>query len=475
MPTIARVTCPNCGTRFQVPVEQILDPRVDPTVTERLLSGAVNIAQCPRCGYLAPLDLPLLYHDPEKEVALLYIPLSAGKTEAERQQAAGKLTRQLMDRLPPEERKGYLFKPETFVSMQSLIKRVYELEGIDEATLAKREAQSRLLEAMLTAEPERWETILNEQGEVVDEEFFALLLSLKSRFQALKEAGVQLEASEEEKLDRLIAFFLERDARFRAMMKAKEAIDDFIRHPSYEKMVDAFLAQTSDKDIEALAAVTYDKLDYNFFNEFVRRIEAAETEEEKEALREARRRVLAARDKLQEEERKIMERRLQLLQKLLETEEPRKMVLSHLGEIDDPFFSTLLQAIAVAEEEGNTPLADRLRKILELVMEIIEQNMPPQIRLARKLAATRDEATIETLLRQNASLVDAELVDLLQGIANSAKELGNETEVEQLNRLIAKVTAWIAAHGGSIEKPQGGGAASGGEDVSRGFIISTKK
>ncbi len=475
MPNVARVTCPNCGTRFQVPVEQVLDTRVDPTVTERLLSGAVNIAQCPRCGYLAPLDLPLLYHDPEKEAALLYLPLSSGKTEAERQRAAGKLTRQLMDRLPPEERKGYLFKPETFVSMDTLIKRVYELEGIDEATLAKREAQSHLLEALLTAEPEKWESILDEQGDVVDKEFFTLLLSLKARLQAIKEAGEQIKASEEEKLERLIALFLEREPRFQAMMKANEAIDDFVRHPSYEKLVDAFLAQTDDNEIEALVAITYDKLDYNFFNEFVRRIEAAETEEEKEALRAARQRVLAARDRLRKQQQAETEKRLQLIDKLLATEAPRKMILSHLGEIDDLFFGVLLEAIAAAEQGGNPELAQRLHTLLNQVMKFVEQSMPPHIQLARKLVAAKNDAKIEQLLEKNSKLVTAELLDLLQNIARSTEEMQQKQEVERIQRLIAKVSAWIAAHGGSIERPQSGGAVSGGEDASRGFIISTKK
>ncbi len=471
MPTIARVTCPNCGTRFQVPVEQILDPRVDPTATERLLSGAINVAQCPRCGYLAPLDLPLLYHDPEKEALLLYLPLSAGKTEAERQQAAGKLTRQLMDRLPPEEKKGYLFQPETFVSMPSLIKRVYELEGMDESVLAKREAQSRLLEKLLTAQPDQWEQIVAEQSDAVDETFFTLLLSLKARLQAVKEQGGQVEEEEEARLDRLIAFFLESHPNFQAMMKAQEAIDAFIRNPSYESLVDAFLAQQDEKEIEALAAITYDKLDYNFFNEFVRRIEAAETEAEAEALRKARRRVLAARDRLQAQQQEEAEKRLQLIDKLLHTEAPRKMILSHLGEIDDLFFGILLETIAAAEREGNRELAQHLNDLLKMVMEFVEQSLPPHLQLARKLIAARNDAEIEKLLQKNARLVTAELLDVLQQIARSAQEVQQQAETERINRIIAKVSAWIAAHGGALEEKR----ERGNDEAARGFIISTKK
>ena len=133
----AAVNCPACGTRFQTPVEQILDVRVDPDVRNRMLGGGVNVAVCPSCGTGGSLNLPFVYHDPEKEVALLYLPVEVGNGEIERQQAAGRLTRQLMDGLPQEERKGYLFQPETFLTIENVVKRVLELEGVTEDDMAR--------------------------------------------------------------------------------------------------------------------------------------------------------------------------------------------------------------------------------------------------------------------------------------------------------------------------------------------------
>ena len=115
---LATVTCPSCGTRFQTPVQQVLDVRVDADAASRVLSGGVNVAVCPSCGTGGALNLPFIYHDPEKEIALLYLPVESGPGMVERQKVAGRLTRQLMDAMAPEERKGYLLQPETFISME---------------------------------------------------------------------------------------------------------------------------------------------------------------------------------------------------------------------------------------------------------------------------------------------------------------------------------------------------------------------
>lgn len=137
----AAVTCPSCGTRFQAPVQQILDVRVEPDVTSRVLSGSVNVAQCPSCGTGGALNIPFVYHDPAKEMALLYLPVEAGANMVEREKVAGQLTRQLMDAMPPEEKKGYLLQPETFISMETLVKRVLELEGVSADEMARSQSQ----------------------------------------------------------------------------------------------------------------------------------------------------------------------------------------------------------------------------------------------------------------------------------------------------------------------------------------------
>ena len=477
MPTVARVTCPRCGAQFQTAVEQILDVRVDPTATERLLGGLVNVARCPRCGFAAPLDLPLLYHDPNKEAALLYLPLSAGKTEAERQQAAGRLTRRLMDSLPKEERKGYLFQPETFVTMESFIKRIYELEGVGPEVLERRQARSRLLQALLEAEPAQWESLLEEQADLVDKPLFTTLLALEEQIRELQAQGGEIAEDELRRLKQLVDFFAERYPDFRRLQEASRAVAELLREPTYARLVEAFVAQPDEEDIDRLVALTFDQLDYHFFNEFVRRIEEAPSEEEAERLREVRRRVLAARDRVVEAQRKAVEERLALIDKLLRTEEVEKMLRSHLGLIDDLFLQTINGLIATAEEENDRALADRLRSLLDQAVKLITRLLPPEVLLARQVLAAQDRTEVARLLDERPQIAAA-VAGLLEEIAAAAEQMGDKTGADRARLRLADVRAWLAAHGEGGAAPSPSASASQAADdeaASRGFIISTKK
>ena len=68
-PQIAVVTCPACSQRFTVEVHRIIDVGQNPQHKGQFLGGQLNQAVCPQCGNGGMLALPLLYHDPGKELA----------------------------------------------------------------------------------------------------------------------------------------------------------------------------------------------------------------------------------------------------------------------------------------------------------------------------------------------------------------------------------------------------------------------
>ncbi|MCK4470392.1 MAG: CpXC domain-containing protein, partial [Anaerolineae bacterium] len=146
---LARVTCPGCRNPFDTPVEQILDVRDDPSGKIRVLNGLVNVAACPHCGVRGALNLPFLYHDPDNELALLYMPLEAGRSDLERQQAIGKLTSTVMDSLPPEERKMYLLQPQIFLTLENLANKILEADGVTPEMIEQQRARVELLQRML--------------------------------------------------------------------------------------------------------------------------------------------------------------------------------------------------------------------------------------------------------------------------------------------------------------------------------------
>ena len=224
----AAIGCPACGTRFQTPVEQILDVRVDPSAKNRMLSGTVNFAVCPSCGSAAMLNLPFIYHDPDNEVALLFLPVDAGPNEVERQKAVGKLARELMNSMPPEERKGYLLQPETFISIETMVKRVLEIEGVTEEDMARSQEQRDLLNTLLTSEQDTWAESVDANIHLIDEGFFSLM-----------EYVLQIAArtgnadTESEVFEALQAFLIEHTEIGKDLVELSEAVQGFADNHSH--------------------------------------------------------------------------------------------------------------------------------------------------------------------------------------------------------------------------------------------------
>jgi hypothetical protein len=156
MPTqeVTPITCPQCHTPYTTPVTSIIDVGQDPSLKNTLLSGQLNISQCPSCGYNGPLNLPLCYHDPEKELALILVPSELALPHLEEQKIIGDLSNRLMNELPPEQRKAYLFTPQTFLTQESFIKAILAADGITEEMIQAQEAKMALLNQLLQIDQE---------------------------------------------------------------------------------------------------------------------------------------------------------------------------------------------------------------------------------------------------------------------------------------------------------------------------------
>ena len=131
MPPIkTTVSCPNCRMPVPATLEQLFDLNQDPTAKERFLSGRFNMIQCPNCGYKGQVSGPLLYHDPTKELLLSYVPMDLGLPQAEQEKLLGRLMNEVINKLPTEKRKGYLLNPKQAFTLQGMIERVLEGDGV---------------------------------------------------------------------------------------------------------------------------------------------------------------------------------------------------------------------------------------------------------------------------------------------------------------------------------------------------------
>jgi hypothetical protein len=428
----ATVTCPSCGTRFQTPVQQIIDVRVDPDAASRVLGGNVNVARCPNCGMGGALDIPFIYHDPDKEVALLYLPVDSGPNMVERQKLAGQLTRQLMDAMPPEERKGYLLQPETFINMDTLVKRVLELEGVSEGDLARSQEQREFVGELLQASQEQWPEMVDEKASLIDEGLFAFLEYI---MQLTQMSGQQ--AEETETIEALHEYLVQETEIGQVLGKRSEIIRGFTENPTRESLLDALIRASDDETIAFLVQTGISLMDYGFFQQLNGRIEEAADDEEA-ALKKLRRKILDVRDKLVEAGEDTIRERAALIGKLLSTEDPVRMASSHMSELDDVFFTVLGTQIQEAQAEGDQDTVTALQKVGAAVNQVMESTMPPEIALTRRLmAAPSDEALMEQLQAVRQSLTPRYL-DFLEAVEGSMREQGQEETAERVAQIRAK-------------------------------------
>lgn len=463
----ATVTCPACGTRFQTPVEQVLDVRVDPQVKGRVLNGSVNIAICPSCGTGGKLNLPFLYHDPENEVALLYLPMEVGKTEIERQKHAGTLTQQLMNSLAPEERKGYLLQPETFINMESFTRRLLEIEGISEDDMQRTKEQQQFMEQLLQAEPEAWAGLLEEHAALIDESFFALLDYL---LRMAASAGP--ENADFKRMQDLVEFVTEQHPLGQVLKQRSDVVRIFVDNPTRETLVQALVAAADDGTVDYLVRSGLPVMDYAFFQALLKQIEAATTPEEKERLTAIRRRILEVRDQVTQEGEALAQERFAFLQRLLESEDPLKMARSHLSELDDIFFLVLRNEMEQAQQQGEQEYVEALQGIVGLVTQLQEENMPPEVAFVRRLLMAPSDEKLTAMLEKKRKLLQPAFLELLGALEQNAREEGHAEVAERLAQIRAKAQTYVSGSDTMPAQPQATRSTSGEEKTASGLIIA---
>jgi hypothetical protein len=431
---VARVNCPSCHHPFQVPVDQILDVRADPSAKMRVLNGLVNVAVCPQCGAGGPLGLPFLYHDPDQELALLYMPMEAGRDDLERQRAIGSLTSAVMDSLPPEERKGYLFQPQVFLTLENLSNRILEADGVTPEMIEEQKAKAELLQRMLDAtSDEVLEAMVRENDAAIDADFLRLLALNLEVAQATGQAA---------DVPRLLALrnkLLELSSEGRAVKSRGEAVEALRAEPSREKLLELLVQAPDDPTRELLIVFGRPMLDYLFFQSLTAQIEAASDAAERERLTALRTQVLEVRDRLDEQTRALYEERSALLRDLLLSDDPESLARTRFEELDQAFLNLLTANLEEARAADNEEAVRSLQALWGLILRLTEETLPPELQFLNRLLVAEDDVEIDRLLQENRDLVTERLVQVLEQAEANVREEGESETAERLAAVLNKV------------------------------------
>lgn len=439
MPT--QITCPVCQTPFVADVQQIIDVGRDPQLKQAFLSGYLNVAQCPSCGSVTQVGSPLLYHDPEHELFMVYVPMELSLSHADQEKLIGDMVRQAMDSLPPEQRRGYMLQPQTVLSMQTLVEKVLETEGITPEMIARERGQLELLQELLEADRDTAQRLIGEREEEIDGAFFALLRTMLDAAEQTDQEDQFL------RLVNLQALLYKNTEVGRNLEKQQRALHALNRDAKSaggltpKLLLKHVLANREDDGVvELLVQAGQQAFNYDFFVLLSDRIEKRQSSginaDELISLRE---RLLALQQEFERRSREAVQGATDLLGEILAAEDKGAAVRANAPGLDNLFMYVLSSSISEAERRGDDSELEALREVQDAITAEIERQAPPQIRLVNRLLSAESFEEQQELLDDNPELLNAELLQLVEAITGEASDSGDARLEERLQRVHAVI------------------------------------
>jgi len=425
------------------PVLTIIDAGQDPEAKALLLSGRVNVAVCPQCGWAGMLSAPLVYHDPDKELLFTLSPDNMA-ADAGQQRLMGDLINRVISGLPAERRKGYLFRPRSFLRLQAMIEAILEADGITPEMIQEQRTRADLLGRLVRASSEEARQIMAQENDaLVDYGFFQLLgVNLE-----LAESEGQAEAAQGLRLlrDQLLQWTSHGKEIAIREGAIKELGPEVTREELLEKLVTAALAGEQVK-IETMVAVARPAIDYQFFQRLTERIEAVERSQDQDAagkLRNLRQTVLDLVAEIDAEVQQAMSEAAALVQQISESEDPESALRSHLADVDELFLQALAVNLQAAERAGDTRQAEKLRQIADTMVEIVEQSQPPEVQLINKLLNLQYPGETKPALEENRDLVTPALLELMSRLGEELTQSGRADTARRLEQVRHQAAAML--------------------------------
>lgn len=415
--------CPRCKAPVVAEVEQLFDLNVNPQAKQRLLSGQVNVIHCSSCGYEGMLGTPIVYHDPDKELLLTFVPSELGLPANEQEKLIGPLLNQVMNKLPPEKRKAYLLRPQTMLTFQTLIERVLEADGITRQMIDDQQKRLNLLQRILsTPQAESRLEIIKQEEALIDASMFSLLTRLiESALSQGDERGARVLAAIQKELLDNTAVGKEiksqsEEAQQAVQMLQEAAKEGFTR----QKLLDLVL-QTADSDVKlsTIVSMTRNGMDYPFFQMLAERIEQA-SGEEKTRLENLRQKLLEFTRKVDEQIQLQLEDSRKLLNQILAAENVETATQEHLGELDAYFVEVLQEELNIARSNGDLERIAKLQK----VNSVLEQASapPPELALIEQLLEAPNYDERMKLMQEKSEMVTPEFVQMLSALIAQSEE-----------------------------------------------------
>ncbi len=430
-----QIACPRCHQMIPAQVEQLFDVTAEPASKQRLISGVSNRARCQFCGYEGNLATPIVYHDAEKELLLTYFPSELGLPINEQEKLIGPLINKVVNNLPAEKRKGYLFRPQSFLTYQSLVEKILEGDGVSREMLDEQQKRLNLIQRLLqTTTADVRAAVIKENEALLDEGFFAIYNRLVDAAvnSNQKQTAEAMSALQNELLEgseygrKLKAQFGELEAAVKSLQEAGQGL-------TREKLLEIMIAAPNDERIQALVSMARNGLDYAFFQLLTEQIDKSSGEQRKK-LEDLRSKILDYNnqlDKAMEEQMKQIEA---FIEQILAAPDVAQATTQNIDKFNNDMVAQVLEAkLREASQKKDTA---RLEKMQQVVMVLQQASTPPELELINALLESAgDAAALDKALKAH----EAELTDELSGmIASLMQQIETQGEKSAQNEEIMR-------------------------------------
>ncbi len=440
------ITCPNCHQPFTAQIEQIVDVGRDPSAKARFLSGQTNTAVCPHCQFRLGLVAPMLYHDPAKELLLIYVPVELALPQQEQERLTGQMVKAVMDATPAEKRRGYMFQPRPVLSLQSMIEAILREDGVTPEMLEAQRAKMRLVETLLQADDQKLPDLIRQHDDEIDMEFLQIMTlaaenaqmsghpDAAERVLRVRDRVIELSAAGQSAAQ-------EAEAQELAIKDVVQAIQELGEQADLDSFLNLVISYADDeRRLQALVGLQFPAFDYHFFEALTRRIQQSSGEQmaRLEALRD---RLLTLVDLIRQQEQAMAQSAVQVLQDILASNDLEEGVRRNLPRIDDTFVMVLDSSIQAAEQRKDLLMSARLKQITAILTQIAQQNMPPQIAFINNLLQAESTDAARAMVRSEAAQFGPDLLPLIDSLMQELEARGDQNLLARLRDLRPEMVA----------------------------------
>jgi hypothetical protein len=439
---------------FSAVIEQLIDVSRDPSGKARLLSGRLNVLTCPNCGAQTALATPIAYHDGEKQLLIVYVPMELGLPQKEQERVIGSFTNAITNSLPPERRRAYLLTPKMALTQQGMIEVILEADGVTPAMLAAQREKMRLVETFLQTNPAQYPELVKQNDAAMDAEFFAIMMAaaesavdngrrdVAEQVLQLRDMLIRLSSVGQQAL----AAAAEQQAKGEQVAAELNALGEDVTR---DELLDVVIGFGDDSEkLEMAVSMARPAMDYEFLQMLSQRVEAA-TGDQKKQLASIRDTIVALTSAIDEQNEAVVKRATDTLRTILNSADLDEAILQNLGAVDELFLQVLTYNMQAAEKAKDMALTNRLRDIYEKVVEVIQASAPPQVQFINDLLSTPNFADAQALIMQRLGEFGTELLPWIDALA---EDFGSRTApdsaeiVERLGHIRAEVERVLAAH-----------------------------